>query len=119
MDTADAAAQLDAMVGKAKYGFFKSMLTSFAVSMALPPPTAKIISASLTASMASSRRAASNVHSFPNKRKDKISISVPSTAASSFSLEAPMAFSPPMTTAFVPYRRVYSAMLSYAFGPTV
>ena len=43
------AAQLPATVGNAKYGLRSSLATTYAVSMALPPPTANTISASMTA----------------------------------------------------------------------
>jgi len=43
------AAQLPATVGNVKYGLRSSLATTFAVSMALPPPTANTMSASMTA----------------------------------------------------------------------
>ena len=45
MASEEEAAQLEAMVGKVKKGLFRSRATSLAVSTALPPPTAKIMSA--------------------------------------------------------------------------
>ena len=50
-------AQLEASVGKAKTGLFRWPAAHLAVSMARPPPMAKIISASLTSGIASSMAA--------------------------------------------------------------
>ena len=52
MQSAVQGAQLDASVGKVKNGFPSLSAVHFPVSIARPPPNAKIISASLTSGIA-------------------------------------------------------------------
>ena len=94
------AAQVEAMVGKVKKGRFVSWERTLQVSMALPPPTAKIMSASATwgRSMSMFSREASP----PYQKVPMISMPEPSTAWRILSSAAARACLPPTMAAFLP-----------------
>ena len=80
-----AAAQLPATVGNVKYGLCWRCATALAVSMALPPPTAKIISASSTAESSLMRSMLASELCPPAWMKPVNSRPTPSTARTIFS----------------------------------
>ena len=93
-------AQVEAMVGKVKKGRFVSCASTLPVSMALPPPTAKIMSASATCG--SSMAMFSRVASPPYQKGPMTSMPAFSAAAMIWSAAAAKAFLPPMMAAFLP-----------------
>ena len=93
-------AQVEAMVGKVKNGRFVSWASTLQVSMALPPPTAKIISASATCGRSIS--IFSRDASPPYQNVPMISIPELSTALRILSSAADNACLPPMMAAVLP-----------------
>ena len=78
-------AQVEAMVGKVKKGRLVSWASTLQVSMALPPPTAKIISASSTAESSLMRSMLASELCPPAWMKPVNSRPTPSTARTIFS----------------------------------
>ena len=91
---------MEAMVGKVKKGRWVSWARTLQVSMALPPPTAKIMSAS--AALGRSISMFSMEASPPYQKTPTTSSPVPSMAFRILSFAAARAFSPPMTATFFP-----------------
>ena len=94
------AAHVEAMVGKVKKGRPMLWARTLQVSMALPPPTAKSMSASAT--WGRSISIFSTEASPPYQNTPMTSRPEPSMAFKILSLAAARAFSPPMMATFVP-----------------
>ena len=109
-------AQVEAMVGKVKNGLSVEWESTLQVSMALPPPTAKIISASATLGFNIS--IFSTEASPPYQNGPTVSIPASFAAAIILSCAAARACLPPIIAAFLPYDGQISFISSYASVPT-
>ena len=95
-------AQVEAMVGNVKNGLSVEWESTLQVSIALPPPTAKIMSASATLGLSIS--IFSTDASPPYQNEPMISIPASLAAAIILSCAAASACLPPIIAAFLPYK---------------
>lgn len=109
-------AQVEAMVGNVKNGLPVEWESTLQVSIALPPPTAKIMSASATLDLSIS--IFSTDASPPYQNGPMISIPASLAAAIILSCAAASACLPPIIAAFLPYAGQISFISSYASVPT-
>ena len=99
-------AQFEATVGNVNSGLSSLSATYLPVSHARPPPTANIMSASLTVGFAISASPFSYVESPPYSIKSSSFTSLPATPSIIAFLAFAIAVFPPMTAAVLPKNRV-------------